>query len=69
MALACKICIVTKGLRGSEIGSLPKNEEELVDHIEKVHHMPVTREGETHGQCIARFLEKYPEARTYARNA
>lgn len=47
MALACKICIATKGLRGSEISSLPQNEEELAEHMEAVHHMPVQREGET----------------------
>ena len=64
MALACKICIMTKGLRGSEIGSLPQNEEELADHMEKVHHMPVRRDGETHEESVQRFLEKYPEART-----
>lgn len=64
MALACKICIAQKGLRGSEIDSLPQTEEELADHMERVHHMPVQREGETPGQCIKRFIEKYPEART-----
>ena len=64
MALACKICIATKGLRSSEISSLPQNEEELFEHIESVHHMPVQREGETHEECIKRFIEKYPEART-----
>jgi len=53
-----------KGLKGSEIGSLPQNEEELFDHMEKVHHMPVKREDETHKECIKRFLEKYPEAKT-----
>ena len=63
MALACKICIMEKGLRGSEINSLPQNEEELADHMEKVHHMPVQRHGETHDECIKRFLEKYPEAK------
>ena len=64
MALACRICVMQKGLRGSEISSLPQNEEELADHMEKAHHMPVRRDGETHEQCIERFLEKYPEART-----
>lgn len=64
MPIACKICIAQKGLGGSEIGSLPKTEEELMDHMEKVHHMPVQREGETHEQCIKRFLEKHPEAKT-----
>lgn len=64
MALACKICIAQRGLRGSEIASLPQNEEELIEHMENVHHMPVQRKEETYEQCIARFLEKYPEVRT-----
>lgn len=64
MPLACKICVMTRGIRSSEIGSLPQNEEELADHLEAVHHMPVTREGETDAQAQARFLAKYPEART-----
>lgn len=66
MALACKICIARSGLRGSEIGSLPQTEEELFEHIESVHHMPVRREGETEEEAQARFLEKYPEARDCA---
>jgi len=52
-----------KGLRSSEIGNFPQTEEELADHMEKVHHMPVQRDGETHEESIKRFLEKYPEAR------
>lgn len=64
MALACKICIWQKGLRSSEIASLPQNEEELADHMEKVHHMLVTREGETHEEALERFLKKYPEAKS-----
>ena len=47
MAIACKWCILTKGLKGSEIGSLPQTEEELYQHIECVHHIPVRRDGET----------------------
>ena len=64
MPLACKICIAERGLRGSDIDSLPRNEEELFDHLERTHHMPVQREGESHEDTIKRFLEKYPEART-----
>jgi len=64
MAFICKICLATNGLYGSEIGNLPQTEEELYDHMEKVHHIPVIREGETEEQAIKRFLEKYPEART-----
>lgn len=62
MPLACKICIATRGLRGSEIDALPKNEEELLEHIEKVHHRPVVNPGETPEQAEARFLAKYPDA-------
>lgn len=64
MALACKICIAQRRLRGSEISSLPQNKEELADHLEMVHHIPVIREGETEEEAIKRFLEKYPEAKT-----
>ena len=64
MALACKICIATKGLRGSEIASLPQTEEELEEHLEAVHHMPVIRVGETEEQAEERFLKNHPEAKT-----
>ncbi len=64
MAIACKICIITKGIRGSDKESFFETQEELNDHLEKVHHMPVCREGETSEECIKRFIEKYPEART-----
>jgi len=64
MAIACKICIAKYGLKGSEIENLPQTEEELADHMEKVHHMPVIRKGETEEQAIERFIKKYPEAKT-----
>lgn len=64
MPIACKICIMERGLLGSEIADLPKTGEELMDHLEKVHHMPVQREGETYEQCIRRFIERHPEAKT-----
>ena len=37
MAYACKICIAQHGLRGADIANLPKTEEELFEHLEKVH--------------------------------
>lgn len=64
MPIACKICIMEKGIRGSDLKDMPQTEEDLIDHLESVHHMPVIREGETPEQCTKRFLEKYPEART-----
>jgi len=63
MSIACKICIAKNGLRGSELSSLPQNEEELFEHMEAIHHMPVTREGESKKDSIKRFINKYPEAK------
>lgn len=62
MALACKLCIAGRGLRGSEIAGLPQNEEELIAHMESVHHTPVVREGETKAEATTRFLQEHPEA-------
>jgi len=63
MPLACKICIAFNGLRGSDIAKLPETEEELWDHIECCHHIPVQRPGETALQCKERFYAANPEAR------
>lgn len=57
MAIACKFCIASKGLRGSDIGSLPQTEEELADHIEREHHLLVVRDGETRGQALRRAID------------
>ena len=46
MALACKYCIMYKGLKGSDVANLPQTEEELYSHIEHEHHIPVRRENE-----------------------
>lgn len=62
MAIACKYCIMTKGLKGSELSSLPKNDEEFYNHVEKEHHIPVRREGETESQTLERFKRENPEA-------
>ena len=62
MALACKYCVMTKGLRGSDIVNLPQNKDELIEHIEREHHIPVARKGETEEETIARHQAAYPEA-------
>ena len=62
MAIACKWCILSKGLKGSEIGSLPQTEEEFARHIEGVHHIPVRRDGETVEVARTRFQRENPEA-------
>ena len=43
MPIACKLCILQHGLRGSDIASLPQTEQELFDHLEKVHGIIVDR--------------------------
>ncbi len=62
MAMACKYCIMTHGLKGSEIANLPQTDEEFHNHIEREHHIPVRRKGETDEQCMARFKLENPEA-------
>lgn len=62
MALACKYCILAHGLKGSEISSLPQTDEELYQHIEREHHIPVRRENETPEECLARFKRENPGA-------
>lgn len=63
MALACKICILKHGLKGSQLSSLPQSPDQLEEHLESEHHIPVMRQGETKEQAIARFLKIYPEAK------
>jgi hypothetical protein len=53
MPIACKICILTRGLKGWEL-ALPKTDEELYDHLERVHGYIVMREGETREQAEQR---------------
>lgn len=60
--IACRYCIMEKGLIGSEIDSLPTNDEEMAIHIEKEHHIPVQRDGETEDECMERFGKENPEA-------
>lgn len=60
--IACKFCIMEKGLQGGK--GLFETQEELDDHIEGFHHMPIIKEGETKEQLIKRFIKKYPEAKT-----
>ena len=64
MPIACKLCIMEKGLIGGDIKNLPQTQEEFNDHLESYHHMPVKRPEETDQECWARFLKKYPEAKT-----
>jgi len=62
MPIACKYCIATVGLKGSDMAKLPKTEEELFRHIERDHHIPVKRDNETREETKARFQQENPEA-------
>jgi hypothetical protein len=57
MPIACKLCIAEKGLHGSEIGALPKDEDELAEHLEREHHLVVRREGESQADADQRCLD------------
>lgn len=63
---ACTICVATKGLKGSELDSLPKSEDELIDHLERVHHYVVRRHGESDEEAARRCDEAYPERKNCA---
>jgi hypothetical protein len=41
MPIACKLCIARRGLKGSEIASLPQTEEQFREHLRVVHGLNV----------------------------
>ena len=68
MGLACKICILNKGLRGDQVRFLPQTRDELFDHMEREHHVIVQREGESYGDSLRRVLDN-PETCTECRES
>lgn len=60
----CSYCIATKGLKGSDLDKWPglDDTEAQCQHIERDHHIPVKRKGETGAQCLKRFRREQPEA-------
>lgn len=65
--IACRYCIMQDGLRGADVAALPDadapdSDALLIEHIESVHHIPVTRADETPEQALARFARDYPDA-------
>lgn len=56
MAHACKLCIMTKGINGGDVASLPQTEEEFFDHLEREHHVVIPREGESQDDADRRVL-------------
>jgi len=61
MSIACKYCIATKGF-SLRTGQLFETDEELFDHIEMEHDIPVEREGENEEETMIRFRAKNPRA-------
>lgn len=63
--IACRLCVMTFGLRGSELKEKTfATDAELYAHIEEVHHTPVAREGETLEEATERFGREHPELKT-----
>lgn len=60
--LACRMCVVRYGLVGWDLSNSLMSEDQLIAHIEKVHHIPVRRKGESRRQAQKRFLLENPEA-------
>lgn len=60
----CALCAMINGLQGSELDGWPDldDEEAQAQHIEREHHQPVRRDGETEAACAARFQRENPEA-------
>ena len=53
--IACTICTLIYGLKSEHTF---RNEEELAEHLEDRHGIPVMREGETQNQAIERCKKK-----------
>jgi hypothetical protein len=56
--LTCKICIAEKGFSLANTDRIFKTDEELYEHIEIEHGVPVIRQGETEEQAIERCAKK-----------
>ncbi len=55
----CKYCIITKGIKGSDLAKEDlSNDEAFCEHIENVHGIVVKREGETKEDARKRCAAK-----------
>lgn len=55
--MACRYCVLEKGIIA---GDFFKTQEELIEHIEMVHDMPIRGPGESHTDATARVKKKNP---------
>lgn len=61
MPIICRYCVAIKGF-SFKTGQVFQTEDELIEHIEMEHDMPVTRPGETEEETMTRFKAKNPRA-------
>jgi hypothetical protein len=59
VAYACKFCLAQHGLNGTEIFKLPLDRETVAEHIEREHHYPVRRDGESQDEAEHRVFMTY----------
>lgn len=59
MGQLCVYCIGERGVTGKDI---IEGDDAFMDHIEREHHIPVRRKGETVAETMRRFKAANPEA-------
>jgi len=59
----CKYCVMESGIKGFELQEKHlETAEDLMEHIEREHHIAVRMKNETEEECLERFYKQYPEA-------
>lgn len=57
--LCCVICLARYGIKGSDLAEKGfKNENDLAEHLENIHGIPVRRPGETKKMAKIRCVQK-----------
>lgn len=60
--LACKICLSRNDVPVEKLDQIFLTEDDFVVHLERDHHIPIRKEGETYARARRRFLLENPEA-------
>lgn len=56
--ITCKFCVAKHGFKLSDKDRIFQTDEQLYEHLENQHGVPVMRKGETSDQAIARCAKK-----------
>lgn len=59
MPIACKYCILTKGIKGTSGPGLFSTDEDLYRHLEAEHGIIVRRDGETDQEASERYNQEF----------